>query len=121
MIYILLKDSSNVGVLNYNKNQMIASLLNQKPSFYQLIPQNIQDLSTIDKNLMVKHSDFEISFLSNTFTSQIATAAAEGTKIKKEADSDSGFNLENIRYFIMPGAILCVYVYQVYFKKSPAI
>lgn len=69
--------------------------------------------------MIIQHPDSSLTFLSNTFTSVLATAAAEGTKVKKESDSDSGFNVENLRYFVMPGAILVVYVYQVYFK-APA-
>jgi|TARA_B110000285_G_C14887851_1_gene497076 hypothetical protein len=99
---------------------MVSSLLSKQPAFYQLTTNKITSLSVIDKDLLVQHPDSSLSFLSNSFTSIIASAASNGGSItKKDSDSDSGFSIDDIRYLIMPGAVLCVYIYQVYFK-APA-
>ena len=54
---------------------------------------------------MLEHTDNEYSYFTNSFNTEMLQAMVA----KKE--EDSGFKVENLKYFVIPAAVGFVYLY----------
>jgi hypothetical protein len=61
---------------------------------------------SIEQDLILQHQDNEYSYLTNTFNTEMVTAM-----VNKKEEADSGFKVENMKYFVIPAAIGFVFVY----------
>jgi len=60
---------------------------------------------TVGQDIVLEHKDNEYSYLTNSFNTEMVQAMVA----KKE--DDSGFKVENMKYFVIPAAVGFVYLY----------
>ena len=97
---------SSVGIIKYDPKHVGSSILLATVEEYSLHDQSFSKIHNVEQDIVLEHQDNEYSYLTNTFNTEMVT-----NMVNKKDDADGGFNVQSLKYLVIPAAVGFVILY----------